>query len=327
MTNRFLHRSINALWYGKNPLAYLLMPLSCLFQLLSSQRRRKQLTNQIVFTKPIIIVGNITVGGTGKTPMVSALVNKLQNYNYRVGVASRGYHGEIKQATLIKEEHTAQQVGDESLLIYRKTLAPVVIGADRMSVIKTLIEKHDCDVIVCDDGLQDYRFKHDVEIVMVDGDRVLGNQQLLPAGPLRESIERAHKADFIVTTSKAVPAISSDCMRLNIKEAIAMNNTGNVSSLSVWQGKMVHAIAGIANPQRFFSALKAKGLIVKEHEFPDHAKLDRTDVIFSDQKPVFMTEKDAVKCQHLNLQDAWYVPVHVELPSNFVNRVMARLNT
>ena len=311
MNDGALHRYINTLWYGDDKLAYALTPLSCLFAAVSFIRKHKQQAKQIQFSAPIIVVGNITVGGTGKTPMVETLVKMFQENGYKVGVASRGYHGNADKPTLINQHHTANDVGDEPLLIYQKTQAHVIVGSDRLYVINELINNHQCDMVICDDGLQDYRFKHTIEIIMVDGERVFGNRQLLPAGPLRESIDRIQQADFVVATTKAIPAISSDCMKLNICDAVNMLNDETVP-LNQWKGKTVHAIAGIGNPQRFFNALKAKGLHVIEHEFADHASLEREDVIFSDQNSVFMTEKDAIKCSRYNLPDTWSVPGHTE---------------
>ena len=326
MLKQKLHLFANSLWYQSNPIAYLLTPLSCVFEVASRKRKHKQLSNRINFSKPIIVIGNITVGGTGKTPMVSALVMELKALGHRVGVASRGYHGEMKNPTLIAQEHNAQQVGDEPLLISRNTQVPVAVGEDRLAVIELLINQQQCDIVVCDDGLQDYRFEHDVEIVMVDGVRIFGNQKLLPAGPLRESVQRIQQADFIVSTAKVVPAISSDCIKLDISSAIKLNQTQKKKSLRDWSGAVVHAVAGIANPQRFFDALKAFEIEVIEHSLPDHAQFDRTDLVFNDQKPVLITEKDAVKCQQFDLDNIWYVPLETQLPKDFTSRVLSRLN-
>lgn len=324
MTKKSLHHTINQLWYGENKSAYLFLPLSGIFSLASLIRKRKQQTKQIKFAHPVIVVGNITVGGTGKTPMVIVLANELQQHGYKVGVASRGYKSQASSPVLITEQHAVEEVGDEPLLIFHNTQTHVMVGNDRVSVIQTLMDEHHCDVVICDDGLQDYRFKHNVEIIMVDGERVFGNQQLLPAGPLREPVIRIQQADFIVASSKVVPAISSDSMKLNISEAINLT-TGDSASLSQWHGSTVHAVAGIGNPQRFFNALRDQGLNVIEHEYPDHAHLNKQDLLFSDQKPVLMTEKDAVKCRHYHLNNTWYVPVQAVLPQDFITRVIEKL--
>jgi len=325
MASQALQQRVNALWYGNNKLAYLLTPLSCLFSAALSIRKHKQTSQQIQFNVPIIIVGNVTVGGTGKTPMVVALVEALKKLDYRVGIASRGYQGNATQATLVNKQHSSTDVGDEPLLIQRKTQVHVMVGTDRVAVIQTLINDYQCDLIICDDGLQDYRFKRDVEIVMVDGERIFGNQLLLPAGPLREPVERIQQADFVVSTGKTVPAISSDSMKLQIHHAYDMNDKLNVQPLSQWQGQSVHALAAIGHPQRFFNALKAKGINIIEHEYQDHASLKHADVVFSDQLPVLMTEKDAVKCQSYNLTNTWVVALETELPKDFITRVVERI--
>lgn len=326
MANSALHKYANSLWYGESKLAYLLSPFSAIFYVLSLIRKYKQRSSQIQFGVPVIIVGNITVGGTGKTPMVIALVTELLNRDYRVGVASRGYQGDTKSATLLNNSHSPTEVGDEPLLIFQRTQASVMVGPNRVEVIQSLISDHQCDVIICDDGLQDYRFKHDIEIIMVDGERIFGNQMLLPAGPLRESIKRLQSANFIVGTSKVIPAISSDCMKLHMETAVDIHNHAITKDLAEWRNETVHAVAGIGNPQRFFNALKAMGLNVIEHAYPDHILLSREDVSFSDQLSVLMTEKDAVKCQQYNLNNTWYIPVNTELPNGFIGRVLKLLN-
>lgn len=318
------HQLVNSLWYGDNRCAYLLSPLSILFALGSSLRKRKQQTNQIEFKVPIVVVGNITVGGTGKTPMVATLAVELSKQGYRIGIASRGYKRQSNKNLLVNTNHIASDVGDEPLLIFQKCAAKVMVGEDRVSVIQSLIEDHSCELIICDDGLQDYRFNHDLEIVMVDGERLFGNQQLLPAGPLREAIKRIQLADFVVATAKVVPALSQDYMKLHINQAINLVDN-SILSLQHWQGKVVHAIAGIANPERFFKALRLQGLNIIEHQHVDHAALHKKDISFNDHHPVLMTEKDAVKCKQFNLPNTWYIPVNVEFPEDFIPRVLQRI--
>ena len=193
-----------------------------MFAALAKARRRKQNSSKINFSVPIIVVGNITVGGTGKTPMVTALVNYLQQQGYKLGVASRGYGGQATQPTLVESSQSADYIGDEPLMIFNNTKATVMVGQNRLEVIQRLINAHQCDVIICDDGMQDYRFEHDIEIIMVDGERVFGNHKRLPAGPLREPISRLQKANFVVATSKAVPAVSGDCMKLQLAECVKL---------------------------------------------------------------------------------------------------------
>ncbi|MFK7794304.1 MAG: tetraacyldisaccharide 4'-kinase [Gammaproteobacteria bacterium] len=315
------HQWVNSVWYGENKLSHLLSPLSGVFSILAKARQWKQNNSKINFSVPVIIVGNITVGGTGKTPMVTALVKNMQQQGYKPGVASRGYGGKTIHATLVESSHSADQVGDEPLMIFNNTQASVVVGKNRLEVIQQLINTHQCDVIICDDGMQDYRFEHDIEIIMVDGDRVFGNQKLLPAGPLREPISRLQIADFVVATAKVIPAVSSDCMKLELAECVKLTDPNDRSTLEQFKGQTVHAVAGIGNPNRFFNNLASLGLKVIEHAYPDHASYEMSDFSFSDQNPILMTEKDAVKCQTLSLDNAWFVPMQTKLPDDFMSRV------
>lgn len=302
------------------------MPLASLFSAARKLRKRRQQSRQITFSVPVIVVGNITVGGTGKTPMVAHLVAELQALGFRVGVASRGYHGSINKPTVINRQHRASEVGDEPLLLFQQTHADIMVGPDRLEVIGALIERGAYDVLICDDGLQDYRFEHTVEIAMVDAERQFGNARLLPAGPLREPVTRVQLCDFVVTTGAPVANISHDHIQMKIDHACNMNLPDDKQPLTHWQGKMVHAVAAIANPQRFFNALRDAGLQVTPHAFPDHAIFTHSDITFADQKPVFMTAKDAVKCSHYTLDNTWYVPLQTQLPDDFMARLMACFN-
>jgi len=319
------HQWVNSVWYGHNKLSNALLPLSGVFALSAKVRKWKQNKSKINFSAPVIVVGNITVGGTGKTPMVMTLVNELQQQGYKPGVASRGYGGQAQQPTLVDQSSNVEHVGDEPLMIFNSTQATVVVGQNRLDVINELISTHDCDVIVCDDGMQDYRFEHDIEIIMVDGDRTFGNHKLLPAGPLREPIRRLQKANFVVATSRPVPAVGEDCMILQLTDCVKLTNPHNKRCLEQFKHQTVHAVAGIANPNRFFNSLKSLGLKLIEHPYPDHAHYELSNFSFSDQNPILMTEKDAVKCSRLSLDNAWYVPVQTIMPNDFMPRLNALL--
>ena len=321
-----LHAWLNHLWYGKSAVAKLLLPISFVFSAAARSRKNKQLKQQIKFRVPVVVIGNISVGGTGKTPMTIFLVEELTKIGLRVGVATRGYGGSLKSTTRVQQSHNAETVGDEPWLMYTRLDAPIVIGADRVNVIATLIDKYSCNIVVCDDGLQDYRFFHDVEICMVDGQRLYGNQHLLPAGPLRESIQRIDACDFVVVNSKSVPEISMDSMQICFDGLININNPEETKLLSDFVNDKVHAIAGIANPDKFFELLKQEGLSIVEHVFPDHARYNKQELSFDDGAPVIMTEKDAVKCLHLNIDNAWYLPVSAKLPDNFIARLQSKLS-
>ena len=319
-----LHQWVNNLWYSDNKVALLLLPISGLFFLVSQCRRVFQKHFPGIYTKftvPVIVVGNITVGGSGKTPMVIHLANELSSRGYRVGISSRGYGRHNRQTLLVDSHHHSSDVGDEPLLIYSNTQCSVVVGEGRKANIHMLINDSHCDLVICDDGLQDYRFQHDVEIIMIDGQRIFGNGFLLPAGPLRESVQRLNSSNFNVVTNQVIPAISSDYMHLQSEIAKNLVDSSEAVELTAMKNKKVHAIAGIANPDRFFTMLESYGIQLLAHPMPDHYEYSVSDFEFDDDLPIFMTEKDAVKCRHINLQNVWFVPVTSVLPDSFVARV------
>ena len=322
------HQWINRVWYGRSLISTLFLPLSILYWLLISLR--KAFYNSFLFSKkkfenPVIVVGNITVGGTGKTPMVIYLCEQLKKLGYQPGVASRGYGGSVRSTTLVENAHSADQVGDEAVLIFDRTRCPVMVGSDRVRVIDALMDRQHCNVVICDDGLQDYRFVHNVEIVMIDGERRFGNKRLLPAGPLRESISKIFKSDFCVVTGKSLPEISADTMLLQTQKLYALNEPHKTLEFDLLSGKTIHAVAGIANPQRFFDVLAALGLRVVPHAYKDHAEITLQDLQFPDEYPVLITEKDAVKCKRFNLENVWVLPVTAQLPPKFIIRVQQLL--
>ena len=319
-----LHQWVNNLWYTDNKLALIFLPLSGVFFLLSSLRQliQKYFPGQCIkFSVPVIIVGNITVGGAGKTPMVIHLAKELSTLGYRVGVSSRGYGRQDKHTLVVTEAHSSIDVGDEPLLILANTQSSVVVGNNRKENIHKLIDVCDCNVVICDDGLQDYRFEHDVEIIMIDGQRLFGNGYLLPAGPLRESVQRLNSSDFNVVTTKQLPSVSADFMLLQCNVAKKLGNTDKFIELSSMSGKKVHAIAGIANPDRFFSMLEVFGIELIRHPMPDHYDYSVSDLEFNDDLPIFMTEKDAVKCQHISSSNCWFIPIETTLSDTFITRV------
>ena len=321
-------RWINRVWYGRSVISLLLLPLSGIFWLVITFRklvytsipglRRK-------YSVPIIVVGNVSVGGTGKTPMVIFLCEQLKKLGYKPGIASRGYGGGVTACTLLQSSHSANEVGDEPILIFKRTNVPVMVGANRIEVIEKLISDHQCEIVICDDGLQDYRFVHDIEISMVDGDRQFGNKRLLPAGPLREQVSRVSECDLQVVTSRSVPELSTDCMNYQVHDLVAINDPNSRRPIGSLNGKTVHAIAGIANPRRFFDLLRAHGLKLIEHAYDDHAVYSPADFEFPDNYPVLITEKDAVKCINFNANNVWYLPVTAQLPDSFVPRIQQLL--
>jgi tetraacyldisaccharide 4'-kinase len=253
------------------------------------------------------VVGNLSVGGTGKTPLVCWLVGRLTDLGFKPGVVTRGYGGSSRNVRLIDSSDDPNVVGDESVLLARRTGAPVAIGNDRPGASQLLLNAG-CDVVVSDDGLQHYALARDCEIVVVDGDRRFGNGWLLPAGPLRETKARLAAADAVVVNGGRALLDGALSMRLEAKSALSLIG-GAVKVLDEFAGRSVHAVAGIGNPERFFNLLRAHGIEVVGHPLPDHAPLRAADISFADDRPVLMTEKDAVKCDGIAGPHHWYVPV------------------
>lgn len=315
-------------WYGGKPGKSVLLPLSWLFRWLIALRRRLYQAGVLRSTRlpvPVIVVGNVTIGGTGKTPMVLWLASRLKQGGMRPGIVSRGYGG---RATHWPQEVGMDSdpllVGDEPVLLALRSACPVVVAPDRVEAAKALLIE-DVNIVVSDDGLQHYALQRDLEIAMVDGMRGLGNGACLPAGPLREPLSRLNRVGFIVINGNAessaglrqleeeesgVPLLR---MRLQASDAVPMGGAGNAEPLDSFRGRRVHAVAGIGNPQRFFDLLLDAGIDVIPHPHPDHAALAAPDLDFADDLPVFMTEKDAVKCQHFAPAGCWYVPVQAAL--------------
>ena len=282
---------------------------------------------------PVIVVGNITAGGTGKTPLTIALVEHLKRAGWRPGVASRGYgRQEPKAARWVEATTPAALAGDEPLLIAAKTGVPVRVDADRVAAARALLEAG-CDVVVCDDGLQHYRLARDIEIEVVDAVRRYGNGRLIPAGPLREPASRAAECDFRVLNQGQASDTDADAqapgfgewpMRLRIDTATPVKG-GRERPLQAFAGQRVHAVAGIANPQRFFDMLKARSIGVVPHAFPDHHQFQRSDLSFGSELPILMTEKDAVKCRAFASNWCYSVPLQAELPAAFWIALLDRL--
>jgi tetraacyldisaccharide 4'-kinase len=256
---------------------------------------------------PVVVIGNLSVGGTGKTPLVCWLVARLIQLGFKPGVVTRGFGGTAASARLVDAFADPSVVGDEPLLLARRTAAPVAVGRDRPAASQLLVNAG-CDVVVSDDGLQHYALARDCEIVVIDGDRRFGNGRLLPAGPLREPTSRLDRVDAVVVNGGPAPLQGAFCMRLDANDALGLLG-GEVRALQEFAGLAVHAVAGIGNPERFFNMLRAYGIEVTGHPLPDHARLQAADITFADHRPVLMTEKDAVKCAGIAGPLHWYVPV------------------
>lgn len=321
-----LHR-LPAIWYdGAPPPLWLrlLVPvyrgLRTLHRLPYSLGRKKPQRLPV----PVIVVGNVTVGGTGKTPLVIALVEALRARGHKPGVISRGYGADTGTPQLLDASADAARVGDEPLLICNAADVPVAVGRDRVAAGRLLLAHHDCDVIVADDGLQHYPLFRNVEICVIDGARRFGNGLLLPAGPLREPLARLGTVDFRVCNGGRAQADEVP-MSLVGDIAVSLRDPSAHRPLSEFTGRRVHAVAGIGNPARFFAMLRDAGLDVVEHPFPDHHAYVPGDLDFGGDAPVLMTEKDAVKCRAFAAPDHWQVPVRAVLPAGFFDAVSARL--
>jgi tetraacyldisaccharide 4'-kinase len=301
---------LNRVWYERASPPWWLLPLSLSYGAAAGARRylyAKHLRKATRMSSPVVVVGNLSVGGTGKTPLVCWLAARLKELGFRPGVVTRGYGGSSENVRLVDASADPDIVGDEPLLLARRIGVPVAIGRDRPAAAQLLVNAG-CDVVVSDDGLQHYALARDCEIVVVDGDRRFGNGRLLPAGPLRESKDRLGRVDAVVVNGGHAPLEGALSMRLEAKDALSLIG-GAVKSLQEFAGVSVHAVAGIGNPERFFNMLRSYGIEVVGHPLPDHARLQPADISFPDGRPVLMTEKDAVKCEGWAGPLHWYVPV------------------
>ncbi len=319
-------KRIDEHWYRGSLWLWLLWPLSALFCLLAVLRRlfyRLGILRTDRLGVPVIVVGNITVGGSGKTPLVLWLAEYLRRHGYRPGLISRGYGGQASHwPQAVSAESDPREVGDEALLLARRSTCPMMVGPDRVAAARQLLAESDVNVIISDDGMQHYRLGRDIEIAVLDGERRLANGLCLPAGPLREPKIRLRSVDFIVANGQA--AQGEWAMHLEAGKAIALDGSEQ-KPVSAFSGGPVHAIAGIGNPGRFFGTLRALGLKPIEHAFPDHYPYRKGELDFRDAVPVLMTEKDAVKYLNYAGNRHWYLPVAARLPDEFGERLLASL--
>ncbi|HCB13950.1 MAG TPA: tetraacyldisaccharide 4'-kinase [Gammaproteobacteria bacterium] len=315
--------------YSLNLVAVLLWPLSLLFSTMVRLRRRLYqwgLLESEAISVPVIIVGNISVGGTGKTPLVTRLVEVLRKAGYKPGVVSRGYGGQSRQWPChVTADSDPHEVGDEPVLLAQRCGCPVVVGPDRVAAAWTLTATYHCNVIISDDGLQHYRLQRDIEIAVIDGSRRLGNGACLPAGPLREPPSRLRTVDFII--GNGVAHGGEYLMSLRGETVLNLLDSCITVSLPGFHKSMVHAVAGIGNPKRFFNYLRHARLRLIEHPFPDHHPFRLEDLRFQQDLPVLMTEKDAMKCRPFASDDWWYVPVSAQLDPEFEEQLLKRLAT
>ena len=315
---------LERVWYGSARGGWLLVPLAALFGALTGLRRllyRVRVLPSGHPGRPVVVVGNLTVGGSGKTPLTAWLAAALQARGLKVGIASRGHGGSAAGPLEVGAQSDPAVVGDEPVLLARRSGARVVVARDRLAAARHLAPF--VDVVLADDGLQHYRLARDLEIVVVDGRRRFGNGRLLPAGPLREPSRRAALADFVVVNGGAARA-GERAMTLEPQAVVALDS-GLRTALGDWRGRRVHALAGIGDPARFFATLRAAGLEPIEHPLPDHAPIRARDVEFGDSLPVLMTEKDAVKCTRFPAGGLAYVEVAARLCDRDAEDILARV--
>lgn len=306
-----LQRWIEGIWYGGRSPPLLLKWLAWLFGRIAARRRQRLQAAAEQLAVPVIIIGNISVGGTGKTPLIAALVEQLQARGLRPGLISRGYGGGARHwPQPVLADSDPGQLGDEPVMLAQHLDCPIWVGPDRVAAARALLAASPVDVLLSDDGLQHYRLWRDMELAVVDGVRGLGNGCLLPAGPLRELPERLAEVDLVVCNTALIEtaARSEICMHLLLQDAVNLVS-GERRPLAEFRETSVHALAGIGHPERFFGRLESAGLSLMRHAFADHHAFVADDLAFADELPVLMTDKDAVKCRTFADERCWRVPV------------------
>ena len=314
-------------WYEPSPLGALLAPLGwavALFTVLRRGAYRAGMRRSRQVGCPIVVVGNLSAGGTGKTPLVIAIAKLLARRGLRVGVVCRGYRGSASRwPRQVRSDSDPNRVGDEAVLLARRTGGPVAAGPNRIAAARILFRRAKCDVILSDDGLQHLRLARDVEIVVVDGVRRHGNGRCMPAGPLREPLGRLASVDLVVVNGAARSGELE--MQLVAGDAVSLVDAGQTRPLDSFRGAPVHAVCAIGHAERFFRTLEAHGVTIVRHPFPDHHPFREAEIRFPDGAPVLMTEKDAVKCERFADARHWYVPVEAVLSSELEARLLAIL--
>ncbi len=326
-TYHWIHR----VWYGDGRFGWILAPLAVLYRLITAARqalhRRGVLASQETGI-PVIVVGNVTAGGTGKTPTVIWLVQQLKERGFSPGIVSRGYGGSKSGSSMrVDANSDPAVVGDEPVLLARRAACPVAVDANRARAV-SMLREDGADVAVADDGLQHLKLRRDFEICVIDGARGLGNGRLLPWGPLRQPADRLDDVDAVLVNGRGFDARNSIPFELVAVDAVRLNGSLQ-RPLANFRDTTVHAVAGIGNPARFFDQLRAHGLQVIEHAMPDHASIEKAALRFGDDFDVFMTEKDAVKLGTGLPDNVWYVPVDLQMEDaaekSLVDRIESRI--
>jgi len=315
-------------WYRTTPLHLILLPVSFIFRLLSGMRRTLYRSGILPGEKlpvPVIVVGNITVGGSGKTPLALWLVQQLLDNGWHPGIICRGYGSKVSSPQAVHPSSNPDATGDEAVLMAQRKLCPVWAGQDRVTAARELLRANpECDVLLSDDGLQHYRLRRDVEIVVVDGVRRFGNRFLLPAGPLRELPSRLAEADAVVVNGGA-SSPGEYAMQLHGTRFYNLLNPNLSAYAPDFRGKHLHAIAGIGHPQRFFAHLNNLGLAVQAHPFPDHHRHTPKDFDYADADAILMTEKDAVKCTAFATKKCWVLRVDAQVDPILIKHILERI--
>ena len=317
-----LSARLTAAWYAGHPALDLLRPLEWMYRAVVQRKRARFLAGEGAIYRapvPVVVVGNITVGGTGKTPMILWLIEHCRRQGLRVGVVSRGYGAQPPQLPWrVQADQAASVAGDEPLLIVQRSGVPLMIDPDRSRAVAALLAAEPLDLILSDDGLQHYRLARDLELVLIDAARGLGNRHCLPAGPLREPVERLQSVDALLYNGASSDPQEGYGFTLQPRTLVNLRS-GQQQPLSHFPaGQALHAVAGIGNPQRFFNTLEGLHWRPVAHAFADHAPYSAELLNFSPALPVLMTEKDAVKCRAFSADDWWYLAVDAEPSAAFV---------
>lgn len=326
---------LDAVWYRRSAWRWPLWPAAAAFRLATALRAaayRRGWLRSFSLPVPVVVVGNVTVGGTGKTPMIVWLAQRLAEHGIAAGIVTRGYGGAATAwPQWVDRDSDPRIVGDEPVLIAMRTGCPVVAGPDRVAAARELLAQRAVDVLLSDDGLQHYRMRRAFEIAVVDGLRGVGNGLCLPAGPLREPASRLATVDAVVVNggpTEAAPPVEGARMLSRIELAptrVYRLTDGAAASLGDFAGRRVHAVAGIGHPERFFDSLETAGLDVTRHPLPDHAAIGPHDLVHEPGVPVLITEKDAVKCRSIDDADVWVVAVDVEIEQAAAERLIDAL--
>ena len=321
----FIENILHKLWYKNklSPLLFCFYPASYLVKTISSHRYLKFVKNKKrqSFQIPIIVIGNITIGGTGKTTLLTSIVEYLKTNNFNPGIISRGYKSNIKTfPARVFADSNPYFYGDEPVLLAKTTKVPVVIAPDRKKAAEFIYSKTNCNIILSDDGLQHYNLPRHGEIAVIDGSRGLGNSFCIPAGPLRESSNRLKTVDIIVSKAKTPQNFKYKTQLMQLHMPIVKNlfTNENIPIMDfVKLNPNIHAIAGIGNPELFFTFLKTSGFSIKKHIFRDHHQYSFSEIDFNDNLPIVMTAKDSIKCQIFAKKNMWSVPVEGVLSKQF----------